>query len=86
MQDRTDIWNNISEDSPRAAARMNELFSDAGSRLVTHPQLGKSGAIRGTRELIAHENNQLPLSNAICYLLKLPYPVPVLFPECFVGI
>ena len=50
--DRADIWNNIANDNPRAAARIDELFSDAAARLSDHPKLGKPGKISGTRELI----------------------------------
>jgi len=57
--DRADIWNNIANDNPRAAARIDELFSDAAARLSDHPKLGKPGKISGTRELIPHESYRL---------------------------
>ena len=56
QQDRADVWDYIAADNPRAAARMDELFSDAASRLAEHPKLGKPGKIAGTRELIPHES------------------------------
>ncbi len=59
LQDRNDIWDYIATDNPRAAARMDELFSDAVSRLSEHPKLGRPGKIPGTRELIAHESYRL---------------------------
>ena len=59
LQDRNDIWDYIATDNPRAAARMDELFSDAASRLSEHPKLGRPGKIPGTRELIAHESYRL---------------------------
>lgn len=58
-QDRIDIWDYIAADNPRAAARMDALFSDAAGRLADHPKLGKVGKIAGTRELIPHENYRL---------------------------
>ena len=58
-QDRDDIWNHIAADNPRAAARMDELFSSAAARLVDHPKLGRGGKISGTRELIPHESYRL---------------------------
>ncbi len=58
-QDRTDIWNFIAADNPRAAARMDDLFSDAAVRLGERPRLGKPGKIPGTRELIPHESYRL---------------------------
>ncbi len=59
LQDRVDVWDYISPDDPRAAIRMDELFSDAAATLADHPKLGKLGKIQGTRELIPHENYRL---------------------------
>ena len=56
QQDRADVWDYIAHDNPRAAAWMDELFSDAAARLAEHPMLGRAGKIPGTRELIPHEN------------------------------
>lgn len=53
------MWDYIVADNPSAAARMDELFSDAAKRLGDHPKLGRAGKIQGTRELIAHENYRL---------------------------
>lgn len=58
-QDRTDIWDYIAADNPSAAARMDEIFSDAAARLSKYPKLGKTGKISGTRELIPHESYRL---------------------------
>lgn len=58
-QDRADIWNFIAADNVTAAARMDELFSTAAKRLANHPELGRTGKIPGTRELIPHENYRL---------------------------
>lgn len=41
QQDRSDVWDYITADSPSAAARMDELFSDAAARLAQHPMLGQ---------------------------------------------
>ncbi len=59
QQDRSDVWDYITADSPSAAARMDELFSDAAARLAQHPMLGRPGKIPGTRELIPHESYRL---------------------------
>jgi toxin ParE1/3/4 len=56
LQDRADIWDYIAADNPRAAARMDELFSDAAVRLADHPKQGRPGKIQGTRELVPHES------------------------------
>lgn len=59
QQDRADVWEYIAADNPRAAARMDALFSDAAARLAQHPLLGQPGKIPGTRELIPHESYRL---------------------------
>ena len=59
LQDRADVWDYIAADNPSAAARMDELFSDAAARLTAHPQLGRPGTIAGTRELIVHPSYRL---------------------------
>lgn len=59
QQDRTDIWDYIAGDNAPLAARMDEMFSDAASRLARYPMLGRPGKIPGTRELIPHENYRL---------------------------
>ena len=59
LQDRADVWDYIAADNPRAAARMDELFSDAAARLADHPKLGRPGKIQGARELVPHESYRL---------------------------
>lgn len=56
QQDRADVWDYIAADNLQAAARMDELFSDAVATLMTNAKLGRPGRITGTRELIPHEN------------------------------
>ncbi|MCC4114922.1 type II toxin-antitoxin system RelE/ParE family toxin [Aromatoleum toluclasticum] len=56
QRDRADIWDYIAADSPPAAARLDELFSDAAFQLARYPMLGRPGTIPGTRELIPPEN------------------------------
>jgi toxin ParE1/3/4 len=58
-QDRDEVWDYIAADSAAAAARMDELFSDAAAQLVDFPELGRPGKIAGTRELTPHENYRL---------------------------
>lgn len=60
-QDRDDIWDYIAADNPHAAARMDELFSDAAAKLAVHSMLGREGRIPGTRELVLHESYCLVL-------------------------
>lgn len=59
QQDRADVWDCIAADNLRAAARMDELFSGAVTRLAAHPMLGRLGKIPSTRELIPHESYRL---------------------------
>lgn len=59
QHDRADVWDYIAADNPRAAARMDELFSNAAAMLADHPKLGRTGKIPGTRELIPHESYRL---------------------------
>lgn len=59
LQDRMDVWDFISNDTPYAAAKLDELFSEAVALLSEHPNLGKPGTILGTRELIPHESYRI---------------------------
>lgn len=59
VQDRLSIWDYIARESPSAAARMDILFDEAAKHLEKYPQLGKEGAVHGTRELIVHANYRL---------------------------
>jgi len=58
-RDRADIWNHITADNPGAAARMDELFGNAAASLIAHPQIGRTGKIKGTRELLPHQSYRL---------------------------
>jgi addiction module RelE/StbE family toxin len=58
-QDRDEVRDYIAADNPHAAARMDQLFSDAAAGLAEHPQLGRAGMIAGTRELIPHESYRM---------------------------
>ena len=59
LQDRDNIWNYIATENPHAAARMDQLFSDAAVSLSEFPKRGRSGTVSGTRELIPHESYRL---------------------------
>jgi toxin ParE1/3/4 len=59
LLDRTEIWDYIAADNPRAAARIDALFSDAALHLSEHPMMGRAGTIPGTRELFPHESYRL---------------------------
>lgn len=59
QQDRNAITDHIATENPRAAAPMDQLFSDAAARLGDFPMLGHAGAIQGTREFIPHESYRI---------------------------
>lgn len=59
VQDRLAIWEYLLTVNPQAAIDMDERFGEATCRLATHPLIGHSGKIQGTRELIPHENYRL---------------------------
>jgi len=56
LADRRAIYHHIETDNPAAALALDELFSEKVSRLVDHPDLGRSGRVAGTRELVAQQN------------------------------
>lgn len=58
-RDRIEVIGYIAADDPRAAARMDELFSHAAAKLASFPHLGRTGKIPGTRELIPHQRYRL---------------------------
>lgn len=58
-QDRADIIDYIAVDNPRAALKLDQLFSDAAAKLADFPMLGRAGKIPGTRELFPHEHYRL---------------------------
>lgn len=59
LNDRTAIWDYLAERNPRAAADLDDLFSEAAERLAEHPLMGVPGKIAGTRELVPHEHYRL---------------------------
>ena len=58
-QDRADIVDDIAQDNPLAAIRMDELFEAALGRVAEHPLIGRPGQVPGTREWIPHESYRL---------------------------
>lgn len=73
LEDREEIWDYIAADNPRAAGRMDSLFSEAAARLSEHPKQGRVGKISGTRELIPHESYRLvyEIANETVWILAL---------------
>ncbi|WP_419204027.1 type II toxin-antitoxin system RelE/ParE family toxin [Bordetella trematum] len=54
--DRKKIREYILQHAPAAALALDELFSEKASLLLDHPNLGRTGRVPGTRELVAHRN------------------------------
>ena len=46
----------IAKDSPVSAAKMVDLIESKVTPLAKHPDIGRVGRKRGTRELVAHES------------------------------
>ena len=55
-QDRKAIREYIAEDNPSAALELDEQFGFKARRLLSHADLGRSGRVPGTRELVVHPN------------------------------
>lgn len=52
LRDLDDAGEYLSQDSPSAAAGMAHRVQEAVEYLERHPALGRSGRVRGTRELV----------------------------------
>lgn len=52
LEDLEAVRNYISEDNPKAADDILEKIEKSATSLVHYPQLGRSGRVKGTRELI----------------------------------
>ncbi|KQY91822.1 addiction module toxin RelE [Caulobacter sp. Root1455] len=57
--DRLEIMDYFAAENPRAALRMDQLFSDAAASLAAFPLRGRPGLVAGTRELFPHESYRL---------------------------
>ncbi len=50
------IARHIAKDSPSDAEKLVDLIEERVTPLATHPEMGRIGRKRGTRELVAHES------------------------------
>ena len=57
--DRLDIMDYIAARSPRAAVRIDQLFSEAAASLAEFATRGRPGLVPGTREVFPHETYRL---------------------------
>ena len=57
--DRLDIMDHVAADNPRAALRLDKLFSDAAASLAQFALRGRPGSVPGTREVFPHETYRL---------------------------
>ena len=56
INDLIKIGLHIAEDSPVQAGKMLDTIERKVTPLSEHPEIGRVGRKRGTRELVAHEN------------------------------
>lgn len=59
LDDRTAIWEYLTERNPVAAIELDTRFSESAALLAEHPLMGVNGQIAGTRELVPHEHYRL---------------------------
>jgi len=52
IDDRTAIFDYIEADSPEAAVMIDDRIEAAAEKLEQFPEMGRSGRIEGTRELV----------------------------------
>ena len=71
--DRQQIREYIANENLAAALALDELVSEKAARLVDHPELGRTGRVEGTRELVVHTNYLLvyDLKNDSVRILRL---------------
>lgn len=55
ITDREAIFNYIEADSPRAAARIDDLIEAQVDALTAFPETGRPGRVAGTRELVVQQ-------------------------------
>lgn len=56
VEDLNDITAYIAQDNPRAAVETVDMLMQKAGQLDEYPELGRTGRVRGTRELVAHPN------------------------------
>ncbi|TAK55907.1 MAG: type II toxin-antitoxin system RelE/ParE family toxin [Gammaproteobacteria bacterium] len=56
VADRNSIFDFIASDNVAAAVSLDELFQKKAALLAEHPVAGRTGRVRGTRELVAHRH------------------------------
>ena len=56
IQDREDIFEYIGVRSPEAAITVDEMIAEKAAVLAVHPELGRSGRVPATRELVIHRH------------------------------
>jgi len=56
IQEREDIYDYIEEDNPLAVLVLDELISERVAALQDFPQMGRTGKVPGTFELVVHSS------------------------------
>lgn len=56
ISDRQKITAYIAQDNPMAAIELGDLLMEKSGLLDQHPMMGRTGRVKGTRELVVHAN------------------------------
>lgn len=56
INDLGKIGRQIAKDSPANAEKMIDLIENRITPFAAHPEIGRNGRMRGTRELVPHES------------------------------
>lgn len=56
IADRKSITAHIAKDKPLAAVELGDLLMEKAAQLDQHPNMGRVGRVKGTRELVVHPN------------------------------
>ena len=59
IRDLIHVRRNIAQDNPRAARSIAQYILDAADGLLEHPEMGRVGRVRGTRELVISQTPYL---------------------------
>lgn len=73
-QEKDQIVEYISNDNPLAAVRVGDIIENKVMLLAVHPQMGRIGRVRGTRELVIQETPYIAvykISGKNIYILRI---------------
>lgn len=59
LEDRENTFDHIEQENPRAAVAVDDCIRDQIDNLVKFPEIGRSGRIEGTRELVINHTSYI---------------------------